>query len=107
MEKQGIHKILEIGVLLSAQRDINRLLEQILTCVMDLAHCDGGTLYLLDQDVLRFKIMHNNTLGKYSGGDGKSPNLPPVALTVKNVCTLSLLKNQAIRIDDVYNCPEQ
>ena len=54
MEKQGIHKILEIGVLLSAQRDINRLLEQILTCVMDLAHCDGGTLYLLDQDVLRF-----------------------------------------------------
>ncbi len=106
MEKQGIHKILEIGVLLSAQRDINRLLEQILTCVMVLAHCDGGTLYLLDQDVLRFKIMHNNTLGKYSGGDGKSPNLPPVALTVKNVCTLSLLKNHAIRIDDVYNCPE-
>ena len=46
-------KILEVGVLLSSERDIHQLLEQILSCVMELAHCDAGTLYLLDGDVQR------------------------------------------------------
>ena len=78
MKQDEISKILKVGVQLSAERDLNKLLEQILTCVMELANCDGGTLYLLDQDALHFKIMLNHTLNIYSGGDGQEPEMPPV-----------------------------
>ena len=55
MKQKDMDKILEIGVLLSSERDLSRLLDQILTSVMELTRCDGGTLYLLDEDCLRFK----------------------------------------------------
>ena len=105
MTQTDIKKILEMGVLLSSEQDLNRLLEHILKCVMDLAHCDAGTLYLLDGDALHFKIMRNDTLGTYSNGKEAS-SLPPVQLKKENVCALSLLENRTIRIPDVKNCSE-
>ena len=44
MRQDEIKKLLEVGVLLSAERDINRLLEKILACVMDISHCDTEPL---------------------------------------------------------------
>lgn len=101
-----MQKILEVGALLSSERDLNRLLERILTCVMELAHCDAGTLYLLDGGQLRFKILRNDTLRRYSGGDGSDPGLPPVPLRRENVCALALLEDRTICIEDVYHCGE-
>lgn len=106
MTQKNINKILEVGVLLSSERDINRLLEKILSCAMDLTHCDAGTLYLLDGDSLRFKIMRNDTMKTYSGGDGKDPELPPVPLSRANVCSLALLDDRTILVEDVRNCTE-
>ena len=48
MRQEDVEKILKIGVQLSAERDFDHLLEQVLSCVMELANCDAGTLYLLD-----------------------------------------------------------
>lgn len=106
MTQEEIVKILKVGVLLSYERDLNRLLEEILACLMDLAHCDAGTLYLLDGDALRFKIMRNDTMQTYSGGDGKDPDLPPVPLRRENVCALSLIEGRTVRIKDVYTSTE-
>lgn len=103
MNRNDMDKILEIGVLLSSERDLNRLLERILTCVVELTHCDAGTLYLLDGNALRFKIMRNNTMHTCSGGDGQDPDLPPVPLSRENVCALALLESRTIVVDDVRN----
>ena len=105
MNQSDIKKILEMGVLLSSEQDLNRLLEHIFQCMMDLANCDAGTLYLLDGEELHFKILRNNTLGTYSNGKETS-TLPPVPLRKENVCAFSLLENQIIRISDVNNCRE-
>lgn len=102
----ALKKVLEIGVLLSSERNIHRLLEEILSGVMELAHCNAGTLYLRDGNFLRFKIMRNDVLHTYSGGDGKDPDLPPVPLTRENVCTFAFLENRTINIEDVYTCQE-
>ena len=59
MRQEEMRKVLEVGVLLSSERSLPRLLEKILSCAMELARCDAGTLYLLDGDALRFKIMRN------------------------------------------------
>lgn len=106
MRQEDMTKILEIGVSLSYERDYNRLLERILKCAMELTCCDAGTLYLCDGDTLRFKIMRNDTLQTYSGGDGKEPELPPVPLSRENVCALALLENRTINIADVKCCEE-
>ncbi|MCM1026252.1 MAG: GAF domain-containing protein [Roseburia sp.] len=99
-------KILQAGVMLSSERDLNRLLDTVLASVMELANCDAGTLYLADGDVLRFKIMHTNSLGTHSGGDGRDPDLPPVPLRRENVCAYCFLEGRTIRIEDVYSCGE-
>ncbi len=104
--QEQMRKILNVGVLLSSERDLNHLLEQILSSVMELAHCDAGTLYLLEGDALRFCIMHNNTLKTYSGGDGKLPDLPPVPLTPENVCARALLEGRTIHVADVTCSPD-
>ncbi len=98
-------RVLEVGVLLSAERDPNRLLDEVLNCVMELARCDGGTLYLLDGEVLRFKIMRTDSMGTHTGGDGQDPDLPPVKLRRENVCALALLEDRTVRIQDVYHDP--
>lgn len=101
MTQEDIKKILEIGISLSAEKDFNRLLEKILIRVMELTNCDAGTLYLRSEDTLHFKIMRNNTLHIYEGGDGREPALPPVKLSRENVCAKALLEGKTICIDDV------
>lgn len=102
MTQEQMKKVLEIGVKLSSERDLDKLLEDILTCVMELARCDAGTLYLLDKDVLRFQVSRNHTLKDYSNGEG----MPPVPLEREHVCALSYLEDRTISIEDVYNSRE-
>lgn len=106
MTQEEVRKILNVGVLLSSERDLNKLLEHILSSVMELAHCDAGTLYLLDGDALRFRIMRNDTLKTYSGGDGTPPDLPPVPMRPENVCARALLEGRTIHVADVTRSPD-
>lgn len=106
MSQEAMKEVLRAGVMLSSERDLNRLLDAVLMSVMSLANCDAGTLYLLEDDGLHFKIMHTNSLGTHTGGDGTDPDLPPVPLRRENVCAFSLLENRTIRIEDVYSSDE-
>lgn len=106
LNQEDVRRILQIGVSLSAERDLDKLLEQILSGVMELAHCDAGTLYLLKEDALHFEIMRNDTMGTYEGANGSKPTLPPVPLKKENVCALALLENRTVRVADVRQCEE-
>ena len=106
MTQEAMRKVLKAGVMLSSERDQNHLLDVVLASVMELANCDAGTLYLLDGDALRFKIMHTNSLGTHSGGDGKDPDMPPVPLRRENVCAFSFLEGRTIRVEDVHTSTE-
>lgn len=106
MTQDEVRKILEVGVLLSSERNLNRLLEQILSSVMEIANCDAGTLYLLNQDKLYFTIMRNQTMEVYSGGDGGILDIPPVPLSRENVCALALMDGRTVNIPDVKDCHE-
>lgn len=86
MTENEVKKILNVGVLLSSERSINKLLEKILISVMEISNCDAGTLYLLEQEELHFVIMRNNAMKTYSGGDGRRPDIPPVPLSRECMC---------------------
>src|SRR5687767_7554656 len=63
-----------IGASLSAERDINRLLESILAAAKTITRADGGTLYRVAEDkTLRFEIVRTSSLKYYLGGTSGNP----------------------------------
>jgi len=64
-----LEELNHIGIALSQEKDITRLLEQILVAAKDITHADGGTLYrMTEENTLKFEIMRNDTLGIAMGG---------------------------------------
>jgi HD-GYP domain-containing protein (c-di-GMP phosphodiesterase class II) len=97
-----IENLLNIGIALSAEKDLNRLLEMIVTEARRITNADAGTLYLKQQDVLYFRISQNQTLKIRQGGDGELLNLPPVPIKKENVSGYVALTGCSVNISDVY-----
>src|SRR5712692_8932282 len=71
---QRLEQLNSIGASLSAERDINRLLEAILTAAKTITRADGGTLYRVTEDkTLRFEIVRTSSLKYYLGGTTGNP----------------------------------
>ena len=102
--KLGDHleELLNIGIALSAEKNHTKLLERILKEARRITNADAGTLYLCEQDHLVFKIIHNDTLGIYQGGQGEPVDLPPVPLDPANVSSWAALHKKSVNIPDVY-----
>jgi HD-GYP domain-containing protein (c-di-GMP phosphodiesterase class II) len=79
---QRLDQLVEIGVALSSERDINKLLESILVAAKSITNADGGTLYRMqDGRELKFEIVRNDSLGIAMGGTSGVPiPFPPVPL---------------------------
>ena len=71
---QRLEQLNAIGASLSAERDINRLLESILAAAKTITRADGGTLYrVADDKTLRFEIVRTTSLKYYLGGTSGNP----------------------------------
>ncbi len=64
MNKSHFKELAQIGIALSTEKDINKLLEIIVDEARSLTAADGGTLYLIDEQKmqLRFEILQNDTM---------------------------------------------
>ena len=108
---QRLEQLNAIGASLSAERDINRLLETILTAAKSITRADGGTLYRLSEDrTLRFEILRTTSLKYYLGGTTGNP-VPfyPIHLTGKDgkpnhsmVAAYAALTGKTVNIADAY-----
>jgi HD-GYP domain-containing protein (c-di-GMP phosphodiesterase class II) len=71
---QRLDHLNAIGASLSAERDIDRLLEAILTAAKTITRADGGTLYrVTEEKTLRFEIVRTSSLKYYLGGTTGNP----------------------------------
>lgn len=105
-------QLLEIGTALSAQPDIERLLEHILVSAKSLLHADGGTLYTVSEDGkrLHFEILRNDTLQIATGGTtGNTSSFVDLALYAADgtpnthmVAACAALEQRTINISDAY-----
>lgn len=102
MSMPDMEKLLDIGIALTKEKDINKLFEIILNAAMDITHCDGGTLYLLKDDTLWFQVMITKSLGLRSGMDQQMIDLPPVPLVRHHVCSRAALDKKLIAVADIY-----
>ena len=101
MTPEQIRQFLSMCLSLSAERDREKLLSQILDTAMDLSNCDAGTLYLLEDDGLHFNRMVTRSMGIRQGGHADPITLPPVPLDPSYVCSWVVLKNEPINVADV------
>src|SRR5215813_1667848 len=108
---QRLEQLNAIGASLSAERDIHRLLETILTAAKTITRADGGTLYRLTEDkTLRFEIVRTSSLKYYLGGTTGNP-VPfyPIQLYKDGrpnhgmVAAYSALTGKTVNIADAYS----
>lgn len=105
MKQAQIDRILEIGILLAAERDYEELLSKIVDCAMDLTNSDGGTLYLYENEQLHFCITKNISMGVNRKGQDRE-QYPPVPMTEQNICAYAALHRKLLNIEDAYSCEE-
>jgi len=118
LEKQVddlVRGILPLGVALSAEPDLARLLERILLEAKLLCNADAGTLYLpMEDGRLGFAMMQTTSLGLALGGTtGKPIPFPPLAFrdengepNFRNMVTRAALIKETINIPDVYHAED-
>lgn len=98
-----LRRLNEIGVALSAERDLQKLLRLILLESRLFTRADAGTLYLVGDKVLTFEITQNDTLGKDETHWEKESHIPPVPLDTKSASGYAALTGEILNIDDVYS----
>lgn len=107
-----IRKLTDIGTALSAETNMQRLLEIILEHAMSFTNADGGTLYSVSKDgrYLNFEIIRNDSLRVRMGGTAEKIGWPPVRLlnddgseNHKNVSAYVALTRKTVNIPDVYS----
>jgi HD-GYP domain-containing protein (c-di-GMP phosphodiesterase class II) len=99
-----------VGIALSQERDINKLLESILVAAKNLTHADGGTLYRLVGGKLQFEIVRTDSLSIAMGGSSGNP-VPfyPIPLHDKDgepnytmIAAYAALMHRTVNIADAY-----
>ncbi|MBF0626786.1 MAG: GAF domain-containing protein [Magnetococcales bacterium] len=105
-----IERLNDIGIALSAERNVNRLLEIILLGAKELTNADAGTMYsVTDRQTLKFEILRTDSLGIAMGGTTGIPiNFPELPLYKNNepnlqmIAAFSALKQTTVNIPDAY-----
>ena len=102
----------EIGAALSHERDIDKLLENILVAAKTITHADGGTLYRVTEDErsLRFEIVRNDSLKIAMGGTSGNPiPFAPLPLRTESgednnsmVAAYAAIHQKTVNIADAY-----
>ena len=97
-----LKRLNEIGMALSAERNLTALLERILQEARGFTHADAGTLYLVEDDHLNFEIAQNDTLRSFAGGSHGKADVPPVPLTRESASGYAAMTGETLNIEDVY-----
>jgi HD-GYP domain-containing protein (c-di-GMP phosphodiesterase class II) len=103
----------QVGVALSQEKDLDRLLENILVAAKKITNADGGTLYRRpaeNKNTLRFEIIRTDSLGITMGGTtGVKIPFPPLQLrdprgreNTSMVAAYAVLKDRTVAIADAY-----
>ena len=111
--EEGYKAFAQIGLSLSTEKDIEKLMELILVNARSLTNADGGTLYLFNREnqSLDFSILYTESMNFHMGGTSGNPvTLPPVPLydqegnpNYGNVSSCAALRGEIINIPDVYS----
>lgn len=104
-----VQRLNGIGIALSAESNIDKLLEMIVSQAKSITGADGGTLYIKEGDTLRFQVVQTDTLGIKMGGTSEQISWNPLPLYLEDgkankqmVAATCALEDRIVNIADVY-----
>lgn len=105
IEQKRLHQLTEIGIALSAEKNLGRLLEKILNEAQSLSRCDAVSLYLIDKSnqenpQLVFKLTQNSSITF----DFEEIRFP---LNNKSIAGYCALNQQIVNIRNAYEIKDQ
>lgn len=103
LHKSELLKLVDIGSLLNAEKDNDSLLYKIVDASMDITNADGGTIYLLENNQLEFKVMINRSKKTELLRKDEPLDIPAVSLSGKNICAVSAREKKLLSIKDCYH----
>lgn len=106
--KNAVITLNEIGVALSSEKDINKLLVLIVEKIIDFIHCDACSLFLreYEPDRLLFKVAKTVSLDK-KGEGSLIMKEAPVPLSKEFISSYCAITGETVNIPDCYNIPEE
>ncbi len=104
---QDFTDILTVGIQLTVEKDRNQILNTIVQKGMQITNCDASTLYLYEDNVLKFRIMRTISQNVSRGLDAAPiVDIPPVPFKEENVCAYTAIHRKVVNIADVYDSDE-
>ncbi|NIR53021.1 GAF domain-containing protein [candidate division KSB1 bacterium] len=102
--EERIRKLNAIGIALSSEHDLNKLLELIVKEARSFTNADGGSLYIKEEDKLKFAVAQTSSLEarKNQQQSFKSFYLP---LTKESIAGYVAVTGELLNIKDVYHIP--
>ncbi|MBI4652579.1 GAF domain-containing protein [Candidatus Desantisbacteria bacterium] len=106
LEKE-FFELVNIGIALTSEHEIDKLLEKIVTEARKFTSSDAGSLYIKEVESLRFMVAQNDTMDKRLGaGSGKTSFRPfSLPLNKKSLAGYVAVTGKTLKIDDVYLIP--
>jgi HD-GYP domain-containing protein (c-di-GMP phosphodiesterase class II) len=102
-KSQELHELNKIGVALSAEKDVQKLLQMILGKTREITAADAGSLYLTETkdgaDFLRFELPQNDSVGV---GTFEKKVFP---LNETSIAGYAALSGQSVNVADAYHLP--
>ncbi len=99
-----ITRLNQIGIALSSEHNLAKLLELILTEARRFTDADGGSLYIKEENRLGFSVAQTESLEKKQGGKlpFKSFYIP---LTKESIAGYVAVTGEILNLPDVYSLP--
>ena len=101
-------ELVRIAAALQQEHDLSAMLERALTEARRLTQAEAGTVFLVDEDHLRFTVVQNDALRRRIGENRMRQSLQtlPLALTRKSLAGYVAITRKSVNIADVYRLRE-
>ncbi|HLA51543.1 MAG TPA: HD domain-containing phosphohydrolase [Thermodesulfobacteriota bacterium] len=106
-EKQKLTQIINLGLEVAQVKDIDVLLERLLTEARQFVNADAGSIYIKEGAELKFSYTQNETIRKKLP-EGKKLIYSTFAIPIneKSIAGHAALTGKTLNIKDVYNLPD-
>lgn len=108
-QDSAYRRLIDIGIALSAEKNLDSLLQRILLEAKTMGEADAGTIYLAtDRETLKFSIVVNDSLEIAQGGiSGEPISLPDIPLfdddlapNLRHIASSAAHRGSSIVVDD-------
>lgn len=100
-----ITRLTNIGASLTSEKNLNKLLEMVVSEAREATGADGGALYILKNGQLQYTIVQNRFLNSQLGGEGGDPvALAPISLDENRAPAHCANHKEILHILDIYEC---